>query len=730
MPNKGLWIGLKQWVKQERRVLITSSVVAGGAIVLRLIGILQSLEWATLDQMFRFFPLKSSDHRVVIVRIDEEDLQQLQRWPISDAVMAELVQKINSYQPRAIGLDIYRDLPIQPGSLELAKVFTSIPNLIGIERIKDNTSLGVAPSPTLSKLDRVGFNNLMVDADGKVRRNLLYWLDGEKYKKSFALKLALSYLKVEGVKSQAAAANPQYLQLGKVVFRPFEENDGAYVRADAGGYQILANFPRISDFESRSMTEVLKGKVPPEFFRDRVVLIGSTASSLGDLFYTPHGSSLLSPAEPVFGVEVKANFISQIITAALEGKGLINVWSEPAEAAWIWLWAWIGASICWRWRSPQQSAVAILVAGSSLSGICLLAFVNGWWLPLVPSLMTLTGSSVAIIAFLANLREELNRSKEFLQKVIETIADPIFVKDREHRWIILNQAYCKFIDYPLPALLNRTDRDIFSSQEANIFWQQDELVFQTGQEQENEEYFTNATGKTYAIATKRSLHKDAAGNLFLVGVIRDITERKRMEEDLKQLTADLIRSNQELKVSETRLRHQAHHDSLTGLPNRTQFQEHLNQSIEWGRNHHQLVALLFLDLDGFKQVNDTKGHGLGDKLLKAVAERLTRSLRGSDTVSRLGGDEFTVILPAIPKVEIAARVAEKILATLCQEFLIDDCPIVITVSIGISIYPLHGENGETLLKQADIAMYRAKELGRNRYEFSESLALKNEKSIT
>ncbi|MBD2019934.1 GGDEF domain-containing protein, partial [Leptolyngbya sp. FACHB-36] len=124
----------------------------------------------------------------------------------------------------------------------------------------------------------------------------------------------------------------------------------------------------------------------------------------------------------------------------------------------------------------------------------------------------------------------------------------------------------------------------------------------------------------------------------------------------------------------------------------------------------------FLDLDGFKLINDTQGHDVGDLLLKAVARRLTGSLRGSDTVSRLGGDEFTVILPAIPTAQDAARVADKILATLAQPFEFHHHSIFVTTSIGISIYPQNGTDVETLVKDADMAMYRAKELGKNCYQ--------------
>lgn len=693
---------------------MTSSAVGGFVIVLRLAGLLQSWELEAQDQLFYWRPPESDSKRVAIVEINEGDLQKAGQWPIPDAVMAQLLQKINAHHPQAIGLDIYRDMPVQPGHEEFVKVVRAMPNLIGIERLKDEKSLGV-PAPPMLNQQQVGFNNVVVDLDGKVRRSLLYWHVEGKAHTSFALQLALNYLKARGIHPQPAGVNSKYLQLGKAVFRPFKANDGPYIRADASGYQILVNFKRPSSFPVISMTDVLEDKIKPELIRDRLVLIGSTASSLQDFFYTPYSGGFIYAAQPIPGVELHADFVSQILSAALDGRPLIRVLPRQWEILWILGWSWFGASLCWRFRSPLKLTLGSLLAGGALTASAYLAFIWGYWIPLVPPILSLLGSAVAIVSYLAHLEEELKRSKEFLQKVINTIPDPIFVKDKQHRSIILNEAFCKFIGYPLEALIEKSDYDIFPQHEADVFWEQNELVFLTSRERENEEEFTDASGMTRTIATKRSLHEDAAGNLFLVGVIRDITERKRSEEELKRTAAELIRSNAELKLSQDRLRHLAYHDTLTGLPNRKQFYECLTQDLEQAVNNNQILALLFLDLDGFKQVNDTLGHDKGDLLLQAVAKRLTRTLRGSDTVSRLGGDEFTVILSGIPKVEDAAKVAEKILDTLSQNFSLEGHCISITVSIGISIYPTDGKTVDNLIKNADTAMYRAKESGRNQF---------------
>lgn len=499
---------IKKWLDAERRVLITASAVASTVIVLRWFGFLQVCEWAAFDHFVRHRPIEPMDSRIAIVEIKEADLQKY-GYPISDAVLAQLLQKLHALKPRAIGLDVYRDLPTQPGNAELLKTFKTIPNLIGIELMPDETRFGVRPPPVLEALERTGFNNVVIDADSKVRRALLYaWPGDGKTHESFALKLALLYLEREGISPQPAKVNPKYLQLGKGVFRPFQPNDGAYVRADSRGYQILANLrgPRGS-FPTASMSDVLSGKVPADFVRSRAVLIGSNAASLKDFYQNAYSSGLFAPPQQIPGVELQAHFLSQILSAALDGREGIKVWPEAAELLWILLWSWAGASVSWNLRSLGRSAWCLLTICLGLSASLYLAFLAGWWLPLIPPILSLLGSGCAVVGYLANLQEELKRSKEFLQSLIDTIPDPIFVKDRNHRCVVLNQAYCRFIGYPLEILTCRTDYDLFPQAEADIFWQQDELVLQTHQPLENEEYFTDAHGITHLIATKRSYTK-------------------------------------------------------------------------------------------------------------------------------------------------------------------------------------------------------------------------------
>ncbi len=183
----------------------------------------------------------------------------------------------------------------------------------------------------------------------------------------------------------------------------------------------------------------------------------------------------------------------------------------------------------------------------------------------------------------------------------------------------------------------------------------------------------------------------------VIGHVRDLTERKRAEQQIE---------------------YQAYHDELTGLANRRLFQEHLTLALALAQRRHRPVSVLFLDLDHFKVVNDSLGHTIGDALLKEIATRLRTSVREGDVVARVGGDEFTIVLQELEKKEDAATMAQRVLRIIAEPIDVEGNRLYITTSIGITVYPEDGEDAETLLKNADNAMYRAKAVGRNTYEMS------------
>ncbi|MGP1384004.1 MAG: CHASE2 domain-containing protein [Thainema sp.] len=723
---KFLRISVQHVLQRKRRVEEIAVLVTVCIILLRMTGWLQAVEWNLLDRLFRLRGVEERDDRIVIVEINEDDLEQLGEWPISDKTLVQLLETIDQADPRAIGLDIYRDLPVGAGQAELAAFFQRVPYIYGIETLPDSLNdRGVDAPNLLQEKEQVGFNNVIIDADGVVRRNILYWSRGEGgVAASLSLQLALAYLQPEGIELSLIERTGD-LQLGDIVLTRFRPNDGAYVAADAGGYQLLANYRGGQTIRTVSISEVLRGNVSSDIFRDRIVLIGSTAASLKDFFRTPLTRST-EQSRLFAGVELQADFTSQLISAALDDRPMLRVW--PTGWAWLLILAcaYGSATIVWYQRSLLKSTGFTLLLTVGVSGICVLAFFGGTlWLPILPCTMVVIFTATLTKTYQLQQAEKLKKSKEFLSSVINTIPDPIFVADQQQRWIVVNQAYCNFVGYPLDYLIEKTPFDIFPQNEALVFQQQYEQVFTTGEAQESEESFTDANGHTYLTATKRSLHRDSAGNLFLVGVIRDITDRKRLEQELRRTASELLRSNTELRKAEGRLRRLAYHDALTGLPNREFFYERFKESVVWATERDRMIGLLFIDLDGFKLINDHHGHDVGDQLLQAVAGRLAGCLRGSDIVSRLGGDEFTVLLPGIPDLDAAKRVAEKILAKLSQPFGLEEQRVSVTASIGISLYPLHGTDIESLMRTADSKMYQAKRIGKNQFAFEDVTASHN-----
>jgi adenylate cyclase len=405
---------LKHLAWQWRGALIVTPCVAGITIAIRFLGWLQPLELAALDTSFRLRPPEPKDERIVIVSLEESDIASLKQWPISDAILARVLTKIKQQKPRAIGLDLYRNLPVEPGHQELVKVFETTPNLIGIKKvIGDKFSAEIAPSPVLQKLGQISANDVVVDPDGVVRRGILFPIPGDPLS-GLGFALAATYLKPEGI--APVADKNGYVKLGSTVFKPFEAHDGGYVGADAGGYQILLNFrgPARS-FTSVSTMDVLENRIPPNLMRDRIVLIGAKAPSLNDVFYTPFSGELDSTPVRTAGVEIQANLTSQILSSVLDNRPLIQVLPFLLEELWIFLWAGVIAGIGWKYRDAKNYQYlvkltrACVVSGIGVTAIAYVSFLAGWWIPVVPPLMALLGSAVAISGYVyVSKLQELN----------------------------------------------------------------------------------------------------------------------------------------------------------------------------------------------------------------------------------------------------------------------------------------------------------------------------------
>jgi diguanylate cyclase (GGDEF)-like protein/PAS domain S-box-containing protein len=291
----------------------------------------------------------------------------------------------------------------------------------------------------------------------------------------------------------------------------------------------------------------------------------------------------------------------------------------------------------------------------------------------------------------------LKNSEERYRSLVESSTDAILMLDRERNAITCNQAFLDLFGYQKSEVEGQSIRFIHPSEESFRAYGKATypLVERVGSLREEWDLMRrDGTIFSAEIVTSpiRSLDGTTTGYICL---IRDITERKRAEEELAYM---------------------ATHDSLTGLPNRTLFSDRLTMALTQGRRSKKNLAVMLLDLDYFKDVNDTLGHSMGDQLLRAVGNRLSGLLRKGDTIARIGGDEFLLLLPELLQLEYATTLAQKILLAFREPFVFNDHQLHITTSIGIAMFPDDGDNADALMKSADIAMYRAKNKGRDGFQ--------------
>ncbi|MGD1698854.1 CHASE2 domain-containing protein [Dapis sp. BLCC M229] len=428
-----LWNKCTYFFSQWYGVWITAPSITVLVILLRFVGLVQFWEWRTYDAYMRMRPLENPDNRIAIVGINEDDLRAIGQSIFPDAVYAKLLNKLKAMEPKVIALDIYRDVPVEPGHQELVEVFESTPNLVGIKKVVGDRQRDVIDAaPALEENNQSGANDLKVDSDKRIRRGyLLVTLENGENVWSFASHIALRYL--ENFDISLEKVDDEKFQLGKAVLKQFKANDGGYVRADAGGYLILLNYRGPTrHFETVSMMDILEDRVPPDWGSDRIILIGKVGQSSKDLFSTPYSSSLIRTLEPMSGVEVHANIISQLVSSAIDGRSMVKTWEEPFEWMWILFWSGIGAATTWKWRTTRGvsyfsiwKVITMFVAGGVLFASTYIAFLWNWWLPVVPAFLGMTTSAVAITAYIARTAQDIRKTfgRYLTDEVVATLLE-------------------------------------------------------------------------------------------------------------------------------------------------------------------------------------------------------------------------------------------------------------------------------------------------------------------
>jgi diguanylate cyclase (GGDEF)-like protein/PAS domain S-box-containing protein len=278
---------------------------------------------------------------------------------------------------------------------------------------------------------------------------------------------------------------------------------------------------------------------------------------------------------------------------------------------------------------------------------------------------------------------------EALRGIIDAVPHPIFVKDSESRFVIVNTAMCEFMKRRFDDLVGKLDDDFVPRDQALIYQENDRRVLTSGVINENEEPFTTAAGDLRTIVTRKSRFVLSTGEPLLVGCITDISDFRR---------------------AEAAIRHHAEHDHLTGLANRSLFRRRLEAALHERRKEGDTAALLLVDLDGFKAVNDALGHEAGDNVLVQTANALT-DLLGEDNVARLGGDEFAVVRPPAPAAS-AVAVASAIVQRMAQPMYYNRRQVAVSASVGLAFATDTGSDCDALIRNADVALYAAKRNGR------------------
>ncbi len=404
-------------------------VVTGTLLGVRHLGGLQPLELNAFDLMVKLRPDPGPDPRLLIVTITEQDINTIEKWPISDRTLAKAISEIARLEPTAIGIDIIRNIPYEPGNAELVTQWQN-PKVIPITLI-GNSKQDPAPPPPNIPEERVGFNDLVVDPDGILRRNLMYAKNDKTTLTSFSMRLAFAYFNNKKIESNLT--EKEEIQANKIVFSKLRSDSGGYQNIDAEGYQIMLNYRSPENIaKTVTLTEVLARKVDPKLVKGKIVLIGVTALTAKDFFLTPY-SATASGNRPMSGVFIHATATSQILSAVLDGKGLFWYWDEWQEILWIAVWGAVGGCLAWRLEKSLNLMGSAIAACGSLFGFTFFLFMQQGWIPLIsPAMALLVTAGVAVTYKYEQSRQQQGIVMKLLgQQTSPAIANALW-KERVH----------------------------------------------------------------------------------------------------------------------------------------------------------------------------------------------------------------------------------------------------------------------------------------------------------
>ncbi len=419
-----------------KTILLTSLAVTLPIVGIRFLGGFEGTELAAYDDFIRRRPAEKTDDRIVIVTISDDDIEQLQQYPIHDDKFATLLKKLDSYQPRAIGMDISRDVPhgLPAGRVRLKQVIEQSETIVTGCLLSTANHPGSPPAPGTPP-GGAAFADFPLDIDKIVRRTKLLSTPAQSNKRSrtnhdcndvragneipsLSFQMALMYLEGANIKPDSTAENQ--IQFRQTVLRRIDPQFGGYVRADAPDYQLMLNYRGAKQiFQEIPLTSVLANKVDPTTIRDRVVLIGNTSEVSKDELNTPFNETR-SGSRTMPGVVVHAHAVSQILSAVLDNRPLIRSWSSFGEVLWIFAWSVGSGLLAFYNRRLGLFFIGLVGLGAALWGICYGVFLaQGLWVPFVPTL------TAAILTAIAVRVLDLAGRSGYTQAIYEQLKDQI-----------------------------------------------------------------------------------------------------------------------------------------------------------------------------------------------------------------------------------------------------------------------------------------------------------------
>ncbi|MEO1593535.1 MAG: CHASE2 domain-containing protein, partial [Cyanobacteria bacterium J06632_22] len=420
-------------------VLLTSLIVSATLLGVRYFGGLEKFELAAYDHLLSLRPDAGEDDRILIVGVTEADIQGLAEWPLTDQTVTQLLTKLQSYDPRVISLDIMRDVPLEPGRVELLRLLDRSTNIVAVCKASTRDYIGVPPPPGIAP-EFVGFADLVIDPGGTLRRSLL-WMSpptpsgglieesghqcsGPDTVLSLGLQSALYYLIHEDIYPEQTEQGE--LKLGDTLFQSLQSNFGGYQTIDPGGYQIMLKY-QSPEHPARqvSLDDVLSDRVDPDWIRDRMVFVGYLTPQAGDDFYTPY-SQAQTDDQKMPGVTIHAQSASQILKAVLDNQPLLWSWPNPVESLWIYAWALTGGMLAWYIRRPWRLSLAVLAVAGGLYAVCFFGILQAGWIPLVPPVIALGATASSTITVLnqklkaenLRIRTELDITRRLQQMIL------------------------------------------------------------------------------------------------------------------------------------------------------------------------------------------------------------------------------------------------------------------------------------------------------------------------